>query len=368
MSPYNMSKPKILFVSRACRPDAGGMERLSFELLSGLTRDQSLDVTSIIHTGSRASSPLFVFTSLWQVLSAAKHADIVYLGDPMLSLAGFLCKKFLGKKVAVTVHGLDITYPNLLYQLYLKLFFRRFDTYLPISAYVASILRAKHSPTGAVTVINPGIHDAYYDPSVTRAHASTLLKIDLTDKIILYTNGRLTRRKGHAWFIANVLPNLPQNVVYVISGTGQEEKNIIRTADAVHVSNRIILTGRVSDKEVKILYNTCDAFIQPNIPVRGDAEGFGLVVVEAASCAKPVFAADIEGIKDAITNAKNGRLLPAGNSKQWVSALSEWIKNYSGQTSAEAVYARTFTLAKFSWDKVIPKYKSALLGQIEIRS
>lgn len=356
-------QPKILFVSRACRPDAGGMERLSYELITGLSEDRSVKTTSVIHTGSRASSPLFVFTSLQQVLQAAKNADVVHLGDPMLSLAGFLCKTILGKKVAVTVHGLDIAYPNPLYQLYLKLFFRHFDIYLPISTYVAGLLKTQHNPSGSVTVINPGIHDAYYDPAVTRSTVSTLLKTDVTDKILLYTNGRLTRRKGHAWFIANVLPNLPQNVLYVISGAGQEEKNITRTADAVHVSNRVILTGRMKDKEATILYNSCDAFIQPNIPIRGDTEGFGLVVVEAASCAKQVFAADIEGIKDAITNSKNGRLLPAGDAKQWISALSEWIKNYSGQTSAEAVYARTFTLEKFSWDKVIPKYKAALLTQ-----
>ncbi len=355
------NQPKILCVSRACRPDAGGMERLSYELITALQKDPHTQASAIIHTGSRASSPLFVFTSLWEVMRQAKHADIVHLGDPMLALSGFLCKKLLGKKVAVTVHGLDITYPNFLYQLYLKLFFRHFDLYLPISTYVADVLQQKHSPTGTSTIINPGIHDAYYDPSITRATASTLLKKEIGDSIVLYTNGRLTRRKGHAWFIANILPTLPQNVLYVISGIGREENNIIDTARHVGVHDRVILTGRLTDKEVRIMYNACDAFIQPNIPVKGDAEGFGLVVIEAASCAKQVFAADIEGIKDAITNAKNGRLLPAGDARQWVSTLSEWIKNYTRQTSAEAVYARTFTLEKFSWDAVIPKYKAALL-------
>jgi hypothetical protein len=47
----------------------------------------------------------------------------------------------------------------------------------------------------------------------------------------------------------------------------------------------------------------------PNIRVPGDAEGFGLVALEAVVCGTAVLAADLEGITEAIQHGKNGLLV-----------------------------------------------------------
>src|SRR3989344_5171231 len=188
-------------ITRACRPDAGGMERFSWELVYELTRDKKLSVTALAHRGSRRTSPLFVFTVIPRALMAAGQSDVIHLGDPILSLVGWLIKIILRKPVAVTVHGLDISYPNVLYQLYLKLFFRAFDLYLPISAHVASLLTAR-GIIGQNNVINPNTADRYYDPRLTRADLQRVLASQLSlqpDTRVLLTVGRLVKRKGHAW-------------------------------------------------------------------------------------------------------------------------------------------------------------------------
>ena len=38
------------------------------------------------------------------------------------------------------------------------------------------------------------------------------------------------------------------------------------------------LLGRLDNETLKLLYNTADVFVMPNIPVEGDIEGFGIVV------------------------------------------------------------------------------------------
>lgn len=334
---------KILFITRAYGEHAGGLERLSFELIQSISSHPSVSAQVIKHTGSRATSPLFTITAIPHALVAARQADVVHLSDPLLSLVGWLIKKILHKPVAVNVHGLDVTYPNFLYQTYLKLFFRHQDIYFPISTYVNTLLERWHV-TGTQTVINPGISDNLYDPTTKKT---------ADNQITLLTIGRLVKRKGHAWFVANVLPKLPQNIIYVIAGSGPEADNIKHAALQHKVEKRVIQLGEVSQAKLKNLYNTADAFIQPNIKVVGDAEGFGLVLLEAALCNLPVFAADIDGIPDAIQNNQNGNLITSGNAEAWIDALSKSL--------ATATHSRQYTLNKFSWDNVADKYYQSLI-------
>lgn len=330
----------ILFISRASNPNSGGMERLSYELIDAVSKDKRVTTKSLIHKGGRTTSPFFIFTIIPRALKEARHADVVHLGDPMLSFVGWLVKLLYKKPVAVTVHGLDITYSNPLYQLYLALFFKNFNLYLPISDHVRKLLTKKHSVSGRINIINPGIHDNFYDPTISRSDLAELLNLPLTDKTVLFTSGRLVKRKGHAWFITNILKELPPDYLYAIAGDGPAKQDILAAAKRNNTTNQIILLGRVSNRQLKILYNTIDAFIQPNISVNNDVEGFGLVLLEATLCNRPVFAAAIEGMTDAIKNKKNGTLLPPQNINEWTSVLFKF---------SQVPTARQYTLDNFSW-------------------
>ena len=343
----------ILYITRAYGQHGGGMERLSFELARELKQQANVDITVLAHVGARATSPFFVFTITPRALAAARKSDAILLGDPMLSLVGWLITLFIHKPVAVIVHGLDITFNNWLYKLYLRLFFRNLDAYFPISQSVNTNL--EHVPVrGRRAVITPGISDRFYDPSITRGDLLELLlntyNLQLTNQKILLTVGRLVHRKGHAWFIKNVLPHLPENYVYLIAGDGPERERL-------KGKERVILLGKVSDQQLKILYNTVDAFIQPNIPVSGDVEGFGLVMLEAALCNRPVFASHIDGIPDAIHDGHSGRLLPPSNAQAWIQALTHELP--APQLRKEA---RAYTHTHHSW----PGAAGKLLNQLKI--
>lgn len=350
----------ILFITRAWSKNAGGMERLSYEMTQAFSQDPEIKTTIIAHQGSRKTSPFFIFTCLPKALLAAKQADVIHLGDPLLSFTGWLLKNLTKKPIAVSVHGLDVIYSNPLYQAYLSLFFKSFDLYLPISQYAKQLTERK-GVRGRITVINPGITDNYYDPAATREDLSNLLNQNTQAKVVLVTSGRLVKRKGHAWFIEHVLPHLPSQVIYGIAGTGSQENHLRNTAAAAGVQDRVVQLGRVTQKQLKTLYNTCDAFIQPNIPVSHDSEGFGLVLLEAATCAKPIFASHIEGITDAIQNGKNGRLLPAQDAKQWIAALNSFVASKEYTNKASYILGRQYTLTRFSWATIYPLFKTALI-------
>lgn len=344
---------RLLYISRACRPDAGGLERLSYELLTALQQQSGVSVTPLLHTGSRSLSPLFALLMIPRALWLARHADVIHLGDPLLSLMGWLIHGLWRKPVVVMVHGLDVTYPHPLYRLYLWLFFRSFATYLPISTHAAALL--KHwRVRGAVSVVRPGVTDRYFDSTISRAALTGLLGRDVTDLFVLLTVGRLVTRKGQAWFIEHVLPQLAPHTLYVIAGSGPAEPAIRAAATRAGVADRVVLLGRVSEPTLRILYNTVDAFVQPNIPVTGDAEGFGLVLLEAALCQRPVVAARLEGIVDAIHEGHNGILVPAGEATAWVRILQAL------PTSVPLSRSRDYTLHTFSWSRQIEIYLAAV--------
>lgn len=346
---------KVLFISRAYRDNAGGMERLSYELINELRKLPAIEATVIGYGGPRLFFPMYFALNLPRILWLVRKTELVHLGDPVLSGIGWLLQRLWNKPIAVTVHGLDVAYPTRLFHWYLQLFFRTFDLYLPISNHAAKLLTPWHV-SGNVKVIAPGISDRFYDPSITQAQLDAIVQQKTSGRLVLLTVGRLIKRKGHEWFIREVLPQLPPTTLYIIAGSGPEEKNILQVAADLRLSDQVVQLGRVSDAQLKIIYNAVDAFVQPNVSIPGDAEGFGLVLLEAALCKRAVYASNIDGIPDAIISGKNGTLLPVGDADAWVIALTAPV--------IPITTARSFTLATYSWNQQAARVASALATNV----
>lgn len=77
-----------------------------------------------------------------------------------------------------------------------------------------------------------------------------------------------------------------KDISLIIAGDDSHSyaKEIISIAKKINVNDRLIMPGIISEEEKYWLYMNCEAFVFPSI-----SEGFGLPVVEAMSCGKPVF-------------------------------------------------------------------------------
>lgn len=351
-------KIRVLFISRAYGREAGGMERLSYELLQSFRENKSVDAKFLVNktlphkslSQNRINSILFSIRSIPQALKYSKKADIVHIGDPVLSMMGWLIHTIYGKPIIVNIHGLDVSYASKLYKIYLNIFFKKFSGYICISNFAKEYL-LKWQVSGEITVIAPGLVDRFYDSTLKRKHLLKEYPLFKENNVILLTVGRLVARKGHAWFITNVLPHLAQNYHYVIIGTGPEKNNIIAAAQKSKLQNKVHLLGKLPDDQIKLFYNSADAFIQPNIKIKNDAEGFGIVLIEAASSNLPVLATNIDGIPSAIHNLRNGILLPPNKADTWIKTLNNLSNNFKFNS-------RDYTLSMFSWPRINQQYFS----------
>jgi len=336
---------RVLFVTRKYPPKIGGMESLSHSLLTGFPEPKG-----VITLGrSQAHLVWFLPYVICRVALTAHRYDIIHLGDAMLSVAGFLPRLF-GKRVAVSVHGLDMTFAPRLYQAYLRLFLRA-DAIIANSASTQRI--AEGRGLARVCAIPIGVPARYF--AISRAaNRDAELERRRAGRVALLTVGRLVPRKGAAWFVRNVLPRLP-SVLYVVVGVGPEHDEIVRAAAEVSVSDRVWLVGSVSDARLLDILGTSDVFVMPNIAVPGNVEGFGIVAIEASASGLPVVASRLEGIPDAIADGKNGTLVAPKDADAFVAALQGLVESAS-ERAEQGARGRAYTEQNYSWPQIIQQY------------
>ena len=340
-------------MTRKYPPGVGGMERLAEQIVSTLRKRGPLVL--IRWRRSQAGLPLFVLWAAIRIVCGLARGTIsvLYLGDPVLLVLGTLARR-RGVPVLVTVHGLDVLYPGRIYQSYLRHFFwERCDGYVCISRFVADVLQERGISRNRIHVLPLGI-------DLARASVPTApLRRDGPMLVML---GRLGPRKGIAWFVDEVAPRLLRRhstATLVIAGDGPERSRIAGIIERNDLSRNVELLGRVDDECKNRLLAECDAVVMPNVPIPGDAEGFGLVALEAGAAAKAIFAADLEGLRDAIRPGENGWLLPAGDAAAWIEALDRALADRQALAAA-GQRAHQCVLAHYDWATVGERYADTI--------
>jgi len=159
------------------------------------------------------------------------------------------------------------------------------------------------------------------------------------------------------------VPRLSKDITYIIAGEGKEAAEILSTIHKHNLQDRVYCLGRVSDKEKELLLCTADVFIQPNIQVAGDMEGFGLVVLEAAMHGLVVIASRLEGLKDAICEGQNGLLVDPGNAREYKEIIESVLGNPS-ERKALGLKAKRYVINNYSWPLIAEKYLNTLMREM----
>lgn len=341
----------VLFVTRKYPPMVGGMENLSYQLTTGFRSPKS-----ILSLGrSQKHLVWFLPFATLRTAAEARHHDVVHLGDALLGIVG-LIPRLLGRPVAVTVHGLDLTYRSRVYQWYLRRFLNA-SAYIAVSESTRAI--AVSRGLSPVHVIPNGVAEAFFE--LTRVpEADPQVFEKQAGKTVLLTVGRLVPRKGVAWFVRHVLPELP-DALYVVVGSGPERDAIERAAREAAVADRVLILGKVSEHRLHNLLRASDIFVMPNVPVKGDVEGFGIVAVEAAAAGLPVVAARVDGIPDAVHDGENGVLVAPGDARAFVTALRALVESSAARLELGR-RAREYTRHRNGWPSILARHEQLFLS------
>lgn len=361
----------ILFITRKHPPSVGGMQKLSQSLTKEVGR---LTPTSTIYWGgSSLFVPLFVVYAFLRALLTiprSNHVKLIHLSDALLAPLGLALRTLLRVPVVVTVHGLDVTYQNRIYQAIIPRCLKRMDKIICVSSYTRTqCLRRGISPA-LCEVIPNGVnmlefadgHSAQGLRNVQMAAGS-----GLKDRKILLTVGRLIERKGVVHFLTEVMPRIlarRQDVTYLIVGEGPQRELIETRIASLHLEAHVKLLGRVDNQTLHAAYYLTDLFVMPNIPVQNDIEGFGLVALEAAAAGRYVVASRLDGIPEAIVPGQNGILLDPLDSEAYAETILTLLEN-DERRKALGRQAREFVRGRYSWDIVARRYQQIFMNVVQ---
>ncbi|MDQ4044744.1 MAG: glycosyltransferase family 4 protein [Chloroflexota bacterium] len=136
----------------------------------------------------------------------------------------------------------------------------------------------------------------------------------------------------------------------VIAGDGPERENLERQTERRGLGDRITFLGRVSDDELRDLYNTCRAVYYAPID-----EDYGYSAVEALAAGKPVISAcDSGGVLEFVRDGVTGVVVDLRSD-----SLCRAIEHVADEQQARMLGASGPALTRpLTWDTVV----SSLIG------
>lgn len=178
------------------------------------------------------------------------------------------------------------------------------------------------------------------------------------DKFVFLTIGRLVEVKNFSLQIqamSQVVKEFPQARLLIL-GKGPLEDQLKQEVKDLGLSDFVQFKGWVDD--INSYYQKADAFV-----LSSDAEGWGMVVVQAASFALPIVMTDVGCAGEVIKDNESGLVVPVGDGGALANAMSKIIKDKDlrdrlGKGAKDTLYDlpdknKTFYLYKQSWQKAI---------------
>lgn len=307
----NMSTINDLNVLHVCETVQGGVGAVLTEIISETKFKHHLlipssstcfidnySVCSSLSFFNRTGRDLFSFARLILTLSRTlktNNFDIIILHS---SFAGVLVRAFLllsfkrnNYKLIYYPHGISLIMPG---QSKIKFSIRKFiecvlaryatDAIVSVSHYEASVLRENNITAASDCMIYNGVNDLVSRPR-TNGKGSSVLKI-------LFV-GRFDPEKG----VQHLLKALEGvNRSFELTLVGGFTNNGVLSTSVEHVNKGWLQRDGTLNE-----YQNADLIVIPS-----EWEAFGMVAVEAMMAGKAVFASDVGGLKELISDGYNG--------------------------------------------------------------
>jgi len=357
----------ILQVGKFYYPSRGGIETVVQNLSEKLAQtghnvtvfcnaetDQKSDqkinnvrVKKFSNLGSFASQPLS-FTMGQAILREGKNFDLVNIHSPnpfAETLVSFLPKK---TPMVVTYHS-DIVRQKFLKKLYRPiqtLFLKRADQIVATSQEMIEASDTISIFKNKCTVIPLGIDPNSFQLTDSIQKKSQALRKKGQKRLLFI--GRLVPYKG-LQFLIKAMRQV--DALLTIIGNGPLEKELRELIRTERLENKVVLNGRIETREEQLAHlYACDVFVLPSLD---RSEAFGVVLLEAMACHKPLLTTKVpSGVRLVNKNQETGLEVEPRSSEELSRALQKLLGNAETLASmGEASWRRLnekFTLEKMT--------------------
>ena len=224
------------------------------------------------------------------------------------------------------------------------------QTIIANSRHTAELLgREWQVPSERVQLLYPGVDTSRFVPAARCEQ--TRARLGWGNRPVVLTVGRLQIRKGQDQMIRalrQIRQTIP-DVLYEIVGDGEERPRLETLVRDEGVSDHVQFRGEASDAEMIECYQQCDLFALPNREVAGDFEGFGMVLLEAQACGKPVLAGASGGTAETMRIPETGRIVDCSRPEPLAEAIAELLSDRPLRERMGTA-ARRWAVENFDWE------------------
>ncbi len=237
--------------------------------------------------------------------------------------------RFSKTSVVASMHAFPIIRTpskRILFRLFKSFFLNRVDQFIAVSKALENSLIESGIPESVISVIPNGLDLVEFSPGNDRGRRR---RYGLTERhTAIGVIGRIHPGKGLEMFVRAAkltVEKYPDTRFFII---GEEIKvplenlnfteKLQKYIDELHLSDKIKLIG--FQEQLNNLINALDIIVSPS-----PEETFGLTLLEAMACSKPVIACRTGGVPELVDHETNGLLVPPGSVQSLAEAMNKLI-------------------------------------------
>jgi len=110
----------------------------------------------------------------------------------------------------------------------------------------------------------------------------------------------------------------------MVVGRGNMEDYYHHLADSLDIGHLVDFVNDADDAKLAECYRSCNMAV---LPSTGTDEAFGLVLLEAMACGRPVIASNLPGVRTTFEDGKQGLLVEPGNINDLADKISALLDN-----------------------------------------
>lgn len=193
-----------------------------------------------------------------------------------------------------------------------------------------------------------GVDVEIFRPDLDGGMVKRKLGIPAGSKVIAFV-GALDRAhpfKGVDYLLRVFSGMCDSDAVLLIVGDGKLKHAYIRLAAELGLAGRTFFAGLVAHTDLPLYYAAADVVVLPSSP----PESFGMVLIEAMACGRPVIAHDIPGVRMLIDDGVDGYLIQPGDAEALQRQLAQILSMPHYDLLAMGFAGRRKVELKYTWE------------------
>ncbi|MBW2301676.1 MAG: glycosyltransferase family 4 protein [Deltaproteobacteria bacterium] len=285
-----------------------------------------------------------------------KKADVLHAHWSVpQGMVGALCKRLLGMKLVVSVHGSDVFWLNHTLLGKINRWIIDYADACTVNSKATQDLVRKISNRDDIEIIPMGVDVDLFE-NVKRNKRRTK-RLPRERKTVLFV-GRLIEVKGVEYLIRAVpkILAIHPDLELLIIGSGPEKSRLVKLAEILNVQDSVVFKKEIPQEELPDYYCVADVVVLPSIHTRkGETEGLGVVLLEAMACGVPVVGSNVGGIPDIIKHGETGLLAAEKDPEDLADKI---LKLVDDKRLRKRVIENGLKLVRenFSWDVIAEKF------------